>query len=495
MFQLDKCAFVLFFTFFITVTVVAQTPDASPTPTETERRLQAEIDQLKLEKTKAELERDIRNARPQPTATPLTGDVTGAKDLKMEINLQTYRALRQVTDRVACDIMTNIKDSKPGTLVLYKPEVYQALVNYRAMQKPFNKQLDSMAADYAALFLQNDIKKAGGVAPDGFAEFTFALRSLADLLALFRTNVDFNYGTVTVNENALRSLISNSLRRQDPCNNAGKFSAVFVNNALTIYDPDVFYPTSPDESKLMVKVEGLLSQKQKAARDILIFDTQTANSEAAKKIIEGEETTLVALKTKIQGKIEERLSLENQLKKTKAPAKRKELTDKIKLVSEELDKLGRNRLESTAKKDEATKKKQAADAKLGEYNKDAIVMLKQLNTEFSQFYTALNTRDAAGQTPLSNMVKTEALADILDKSPKSCYWVSVRSVDAGGTTRVRKNLFRNFYYPDIAINGGGIVEYTVSRPDGQIIISNVNNAVQEFRKPGNIFRQNENDNQ
>ena len=39
------------------------------------------------------------------------------------------------------------------------------------------------------------------------------------------------------------------------------------------------------------------------------------------------------------------------------------------------------------------------------------------------------------------------------------YWLDITTLEMEGTTRVRKNLFRYFYYPDISHNGGSVVQY------------------------------------
>jgi hypothetical protein len=466
------------------------TPTPAPTPTEQQRTLQSQIDTLKLQKEREELLKAIRDAQPQPTSTPLSGDATGVKDLKMEINLQTYKSVRRVTDRIACDIQNNVKNPVPKTYVFYKAEIYQAWINYRAAEPLLKAQLGTMKSDYTILLSQYDtllLPSSEASLIGGLSIATLGLRSLADLLAMFRTDVDFTYSTVTVNDAALKALMANSLRRPEPCKEEKKdvFNRVYSRPVaeMAFYDPDLFYPVTDANGELMRLLSELLALKKTALVKILESELPTSRIEMTKKEIEALDKALTGLKENIAGKKLEEGQLKAAIAKASA-AKKPPLKVKLAAIAAELGKLDEELAEAKGAKVQAA-------GKLGRLE-TAIGRLKQLNTEFDQFYTALNTRDTATQTsPLMQFIKVEALDNILKTASSNAYWLEIRSIDAGGASRVRKNLFRYFYEPDISFNGASIIEFTVSDANGRVLISNVNSAVQNYRKSSNVTKENE----
>ncbi len=74
------------------------------------------------------------------------------------------------------------------------------------------------------------------------------------------------------------------------------------------------------------------------------------------------------------------------------------------------------------------------------------------------------------------------------KHVNSAYWLDINALEMEGNTRVRKNLFRYFYYPDISHNGGSVVQFALSDPSGRILLTNTEDNLRKYQKSSNVAK-------
>lgn len=492
------------------------TPAVTPTPSEREKKLDEKIRIRTKEKTLADLEKDIREAQPSPTATPLTDSVNGADNLKMEAKIQTYKSVRQVTDRIACDIRTNVKDA--NVFVLYKAEDYVAWRNYKSLDSTLKQQLRDMRNEYDAWFNNqetalisernvrlNSVTDAtvsttttGSPGPLSGAFIgastllqgaTSAARSLVDFLGMFRTNVDFTTVDVNVNENALKSMISDSLRRTSSGTN-NECSKGIITTTTRFYDPSVFYPLKTPTDSILTYIEDLAKRRRAAEIEIANYEIVAADIEKFGNELESLETNLNTVEEKISEKQDAERSLNREIPTIETAAERRAAQENLEKIRRELSSL-------RAKKQGLEERISGLGARLVSlernmtiYYRVKISRLKQLNKEFGDFFTALNTLDETTKiSPLTQYVKVESLNEILTSNTEKAYWLEIRTVEAGGANRVQKNLIRYFYKPDISFSGGSILEFSVSDKEGSVVVSNADNAYEKYRKASRISDQ------
>ncbi len=268
---------ILFIATWTAQTSFGQNPTPSPTPTTEEIRLQEEIRLLTLQKQKSDLEKGLRDNVPKATITPLTGS-TEFKDSEkpsMEVMMQSYTAMKRVTDNITCDIRMAKATDGTFTIVLYKAEDYAAWRNFNLISPTLKSQLDGMKREYRAwlttaqtvdfrtqaqitngtnLEKKIDINgaAAGGndgqgaigaftsVATTALAGISDTVKSFAELMSLFRSDVSFTNNDVVLNPESLKSSISRSFRDTQT-----QTAPNCLNQSLvTIFDPANFAPAA-----------------------------------------------------------------------------------------------------------------------------------------------------------------------------------------------------------------------------------------------------------
>ena len=493
-------------------------------------QLQEEIRLLKIIKEKETLEKEIRATQPSPTATPLQGTATGADKLTMEIEMQSYKAMRRVTDRIACNIRKNVPSAQ--TIVLFRPEDYAAWRNYKLLTPALRTHLGGMKTEYegwldrANFFIANRGVNAvpaatptavptpavGAGSPTAFLSAfttslsgaTTAVRSLSDLLASFRTDIEFSAKDVSIDEAALRAGLANSLRRvgyngaSNQCESirvnltpvemesitAAAITATAPAAKITVFDPGTFSITMPPggafTSDILTNIEELTALKRRAEIEIADYETVVADSQRLTQLEE-------SLEKKKNAQLEKAQIVTNiTLEKAKAAADKKPDFDKAIEAAKEALNLAikevakeENRLIEFAKQFDKIKFKLEAPYRW------RISRLKQLNAEFTQFVSDF-TKSTNGISPLTQVVKAENMDKVLNQNAGNTYWLQVKSIKAGGSTRVRKNLFRYFYGPDIAHSGGSIVEFALSDNEGKVVLTNTEAVYQNYQKASTI---------
>jgi hypothetical protein len=118
-------------------------PAASPTP-------DPEIERLEREAKKAELEKKIRDARPQPSSTAPEGKTEADDKVEIESQMVTYKAMSDVAERIGIQIHERFGGAQ--AIVIYDPEELQNVKHSRAIMPVVNKRMEGQQEKYKDVF-------------------------------------------------------------------------------------------------------------------------------------------------------------------------------------------------------------------------------------------------------------------------------------------------------------------------------------------------------
>lgn len=308
-------------------------------------------------------------------------------------------------------------------------------------------------------------------ASTGLAGITNTIKAVADVLALFRSEVSFSQSEITLNEDSVRSSMAQSL------NTNWNGAKCRYDKKFIIYDPKTFFAAKSGgafNSRLLPLLKELTELRSAAQARIALY---TIVDEELKKMPALEKAVFDA-QAALDVKNSEVVTLETQFNAVKKPsdAKNELEVKKNRAIAEQ-----RNMQKSL---DYAVDARDKQKNRLSSYsdessviNRVRITRLTALNNDVTSLLTTLNTA-TGGSTLLSQYVKAENLVDEL--SAGKVYWLQINAVKGGGNTRVIKNLFRYFYYPDIKHSGGSILQYSLSDSEGKVIGSNTSYFYQKY---------------
>ncbi len=431
-------------------------PSPSPTPTPDavldQARREAQLaDELKkkavADKDRAEAEAGELKAKIQPlgasTVSVPTGSVTTDAAGWVESQMLAQEAARQITAKLTKAFCHNPKDTS-GTdmtvskIVIHNPNDLTAVELYGAVIG----QLERLKSDLgtknneATAMLQatnpDALPAAAALIPLAAAPgvATGVIKSVAELVNLFRTDTSFQNAQVNISEDMIVSLVAKNL--MDNGFTLNKKPIVTCNQRPVIYYPLLFPPS--------------LTQK-----------ADTANS-ALFASLDGIEMARIQIDANV-GAIDARVKTLNDLLGKIADKKAK--TDELAKKTDELAALKKKRPRTNAIREQLKSleadivKLNAAIVKLTltpnqDANKDSfkewIAKLTDLKTKMQGLLTAvslitakLNTPDETGKlTALAQLLRAERLQSILKET--STYTLRV-SAKANGTTKIKKNLF------------------------------------------------------
>lgn len=283
------------------------------------------------------------------------------------------------------------------------------------------------------------IADAGGLAAaaaPGIA--TGIIKSVAELINLFRTDTSFQNKAITINEDMVVSYILKNLA--DNGFKLGDKTLVTCSNRPVVYYPSLFPPlltqlTSATPSPLFQLLDDIEMEKVQAAANVTAVDARlkVLNDLAGK--VEDIKSKSKELDKDNKDKDDKEAALKNP-KTTSAQAKK--LRDEIKTLKETINKLN---LDIAKLKNDLG----AAAVNAGNF-KDWIAKLTDLKVKMQGLITAtdlvtnkLNTPDESTKlTALAQLLRAERLYSILKDT--DTYTLRV-AVNANGTTKIKKNLF------------------------------------------------------
>ncbi len=108
-----------------------------------------------------------------------------------------------------------------------------------------------------------------------------------------------------------------------------------------------------------------------------------------------------------------------------------------------------------------------------------------LDDQFQAMLKALNVPDAKGVVPLQMLQIAQALLERFEKAPQDTYFFRAEVASAGGSYRIRRNLFRSLFWSDgLSYSGGVIVSYAFLNSEAAVVKS----GTHHYRYPFNRFR-------
>ncbi len=507
-----KMLMVMFFVLAGSYTALGQdqtpTPAPTPTPSAEEIRLAEQNRILTLEKTNAQLKKDIREAQPQPAATPLEGKTTADENVVIETQLVTYKAMSDVADRIGGEIHQKFAGAK--YIAIYDAEELQNLKHYRETSPILDGRVEGLKDQYGRVLAKlaaiprprtvtatSDRPGAGGMASvtlgvnkagasstaslvadtstsaesflPGVNAVGVGLKAFADLLALMRTDTEIKGKSVTVEERAMVAETFRALRNR-------------FGSDISLYYPQVVPPEIYLEgcqegnsrvfcSHTLSELAGLYAEKEKAENQLLAemfeissqFDKATAQKSQAESEIKDLAKQIGDLKL-------ERLKAELEKPWTPAQAARFD-----KFISD---------LEARNLAAQASKSAAESQLEYSARKKNVLERLQDLNRQADELVANLAKPDEkTGRSELANFLRAENIDKALGTKG---YWLEFKSIIAGGNNRTQKNLFRYFSGAKIDHSGGIVVEWALYNRNGVSVDSNKDSSYGGYLTPKEI---------
>lgn len=477
------------------------TPSPSPTPDPVLEQAQREAklaDELKkkavADKERAEAEAARLKALVQPLGAPAnvavpTGSVTTDAAGWVESQMLAKEAARQITRQLTLSLCTQpitpgaplATAQKVKTIVMHSPsdlagvELYGSIMgqleNLRDELKKKNSeaqgfltQTDPTRAPVTRAPVKSttegDMERLSlAVAAPGIA--TGIIKSVAELLNLFRTDTSFTNQAITLNENTIISHIVRSF-------NVGVATGSNCAGPVRVYHPALYTPLllSPSkDSAIIRRLNEVEAEKVEAAGNVEKLDARI-------KLLKDLSAAFKSRKEKSEaqvGKEKDKARKDEEIKTRRCKSRRRQGTPECQKLLADSKALGEEiaQLEKDIKKlNDDLKDFKADPANF----KDWVDNLTALRAKTQALITAtelisakLNKPDDATKlTALAQLIRAERLHGILIADGAYTLHVEVK---ANGTTKVKKNLFvdakvRHSAGADLTyqlIEGGGVI--------------------------------------
>jgi hypothetical protein len=231
-----------------------------------------EIERLTKEKQKLELELDIakkkaellRASLPKPETKALEGKISVDEKFGLPSQVLTYHAMRQIVAQASRDL--DASATSVSTLIVFSEKEIGAVAAYGSalaqIQALQNRYTTLLGAAVAAAPL------AALLAPEIAGTL---LRSIADVAALFRTDVEIKATTVTVDKTAVVAELARALAETNP-----RRTVIYP----PLYLPKQFFKDPQQSSELMKKLTALLADRARSAEMIAVFEAKSPKEQA-----------------------------------------------------------------------------------------------------------------------------------------------------------------------------------------------------------------------
>ncbi len=460
----------------IAVSEVQDAPASTPTPTpdpELERldretkiaqaqQAKAEADKAKAEADKAALEARLAAEKARlgigvtsPSATAPSGDITGDKDKFIEAQL-----LAEFSARKASELMyENVCDSENAALMANHIKVLVVSGSgEKAMTVTYSAilaQLQFLHNHYVGLINRaNDARTPKESAALLIPAATEAVKSVADLINMFRTSTEFKDQTVTVDARMVVTLLTNKLLiKRGVCE---------INE---IYYPSVYtMGLSPDVSNgpLMKAYRDLLDDVAKGDQAV------AANNE------------MIATLTKAAEDVDKEIEkLQKEIKDHEAAAPKTETKSKGKKKPPEKP---FDIEEAKTALSKALVKKAAINSRIKELQQTA-ANVESFKTSLADLLKLLTAVDSTTNTPvLVSLLRAERLSELLKKP--NTYSLEMR-VTAQGTNKITKNAF---FSAKLSHSGGVSIGVNLFNSQDQLVLGQVEQFYIDYTNSKEIRR-------
>ena len=433
----------------------SDTAPTSPNPLVKAAQDEAALAKAQAEKAKAEKEivehqRDKMKAELMPVAASdkvaaPTGDVTTDEAGFVETQILGQAATRKIAKMLAADL----KDIK--TLVIYNAADIQGLTAYGALLQELNEfvrefELKQVNAVEVINATENTLESPDFEPPkEAAADFLMAaiaapaiaagaIKSIAELINLFRTTTEIKNKTLSGTEDLVISYLVREFNEMKP------------SAATAVYSPALFPPRlldSSDQTELVLALTEIRQGRFTAHSDLKKIAALAARIAAATTETQAD---LAATKNEI-------ITNEAALAKL-APddPQRPPLETALKKLREDKHTL-ENRLEKFA----------AAASDLN----DIKSKVEFIVASAEQLLGGLETPDAATkQTPLSKLLVIAHLHKLLNDADT---FTLRYAATANGTTKIKKNFFWN---ASVRHSAGATLAYQLFNREGRIVRAN-----------------------
>lgn len=478
----------------------APSPSPSPTPDEElnaakreaalaeERQKKAKAEQGETEAERAKLKAELGPLKDPSVSVP-TGGVTTDQAGFVEVQMLAQEAARDITASLS-GVLCKGRPVKVNTLVVYNGTDITALALYASMLeqlKKFAEEFETKEGE-TEVVLKTTVPTATptptSVAPTGAsadplslaiaapAVATGLVKSVAELVNLFRTDTEFKNKNVVIPEDMVISYLVQTIN--EGFTSPDGTTTVTCADKPAVYYPNLFPPkllTTSAGSNLLTQLNTLSAAKNTAANNIKRIDARVKLITGIAAALKKQEEQSLALADATA----DRAAKEAALKKLggvkcKTPRCKKlnddidALDTRIDGLNVELRKTGRDLNELTGGKPLVAGFAQKQEGWVATLN-DLKAKTRFLIDAAEQITSKLNTPDETTKlTALAQLLRAERLASILEKP--GAYTLRV-SVAANGTTKIKKNLFVD---AKVRHSAGANLVYQLFDKDGRVVM-------------------------
>lgn len=191
-----------------TAMLIAQEPTPSPTLSpedarhqETQRKLQRELEKAQLEKQIAEARRATLDALPDAKATPISANTSVNANENILTDIIVYAELERALDKIAGSVKSTVPQG--STIVIYDKTAFADWMFYKRSLPLFKVVINDLAADYCRIASSQKVK-AGDIRLMGLTSSLVrsgnVVGQFADLISYFRTETTITGSSVTLTE-------------------------------------------------------------------------------------------------------------------------------------------------------------------------------------------------------------------------------------------------------------------------------------------------------
>ena len=428
------------------------TPPADPAIT----ALESELKRAKLEADIAASRRAaFESSLPKTTTTPLDGTTSIDDKVQIESEMMAYEAVDEIAAEIRCRVRSAVL--KDGATVVIHDEatvaalrLYEVFLTQAAILENAYASLDEPAP--TALFLPTE----------GVAAFA---RSAFDLLALFRQNTEYKGLSITINEDALVSKIAGYLVEpiaSGDCTNKSATHTVQVICPRLMLRDATHTGTGRAGSAIVKRLGELYARKRTAEARISAIEKRLASLRKTKL---DADAVVADLDLKIRNLQLEIAGLSGERR-----------ADKLKELSA-----------LTIKRENDAKKSLAAALALQEAEATDGPIRDQyrvINGLVDQLTAGLvKTDEKSGVNALGLLTKAQDVVKYLDAAEGNTYVLFTKSVTAGGSYRIRRNLWTTVFTGDmLSYSGGAVVCFMLFDNGGKTISADTLRYMTGFTK-------------
>ena len=408
--------------------------------------LTAEAARKKKEAEIAESEQTIRKAQPGANVKALEGKTTIDDKVVIESevlsNIAVQEISKQIANRVNDIVQITATDNDKATIYIHDTSLHTAIradQYFQVQKQDILTQKNELDTEFGKLVpctlnsIINYNQEKSLVGGRSFLGAAIAARSAIDLLSLFRQDTEFKGRSFTVREEALVAQVAHEIKKQKI-------------NAVVVY-PSLMPPGLSNISDSNNNSDLIRSIKK----------LQNVRSSGAQRIRK--------LQIEIENNSRKRTELEEHIKSLEEDDEERQATQSVR--NQELS-VATDKLKGVTICEQTLEKLKPAYADLNDLVGTLLGIL-------------LNTKEGAGNSLLGTLLTAESILNRLRRD--NVYFLSLKPVAAGGSYRIRRNLFTTLFTgPLLSYSGGAIITFMLLDKDSTIVTSGTLQHMNGFSK-------------